>query len=175
MKINHEKLRGFVWKFGNNVDTDQIMPSRYCNTFLPDALGPHAMEGAAPDFAKQVAPGDIIVAGRNFGCGSSREAAPIAIKAAGISAVVAHSFARIFYRNAVNIGLLVLVSPAASESLVQGEDVEIEPGAGILHSLSSGRVYRCDAPSGLMKEVLHAGGLVGYVKHRLEKGNGQNG
>mgnify|MGYP000579248439 CR=1 FL=1 len=175
MRVNQEKLRGFVWKFGDNIDTDQIIPSRYCNTFRPESLGPHAMEGAMPDFAKQAANGDIIVAGRNFGCGSSREMAPIAIKAAGISAVVAHSFARIFYRNAVNIGLLVLISPAASAGLVQGEDILIEPTADILHSLSSGRVYKCEAPDGLLKEILNEGGLVGFVKHQLEKKNSSAG
>ncbi len=173
--MNHDKFRGFVWKFGDNLDTDQIIPSRYCNTFRPEALGPHAMEGAMTDFAHQVAPGDVIVAGRNFGCGSSREAAPLAIKAAGVSAVIAHSFSRIFYRNAVNIGLLVLVSPSASDGLIQGDDVEIETAAGIIQSKSSGRTYRCEPPSGLMKEIVGEGGLVGYVKRQISKGNGPGG
>ena len=169
------KIQGRVWKFGDNVDTDQIIPSKYCNTYQPEELGPHAMEGVRKDFARLVAPGDIIVAGRNFGCGSSREAAPIALKASGVSAVVARSFAQIFYRNSVNIGLPVYVSPAASEGLTQGEDVDIEPACGIIHSRSSGRVFRCDAPGGLMKEITSAGALVEYVKHRIGKGNAAGG
>ncbi len=163
------KLRGLVWRFGDNIDTDQIIPSRYCNTYRPEELAPHAMKGVDPDFAKRVAPGDIIVAGRNFGCGSSREVAPLALKAAGIGGIVAYSFARLFYRNAVNIGLVVLVSQPAGMGLESGEEVEIDPSAGVVHSLSNGRVYRCEKADGLVQEIIDAGGMVAYVREQLGK------
>ena len=164
-----EKLRGLAWRFGDNIDTDQIIPARYCNTLDPGRLADHAMEGADPEFAHRVAPGDIIVAGTNFGCGSSREAAPIALKAAGVGAVVADSFARLFYRNAVNIGLCVMVCQAASRSIDSGEELVIDSSAGIIHSMSTGRAYRCEESSPFIREIVDAGGMVNYVKHRLAK------
>ena len=162
------KVRGRVWKFGDNIDTDQIIPAKYCNTFQPESLASHVMEGANPDFARRVAPGDIIVAGRNFGCGSSREAAPIAIQSSGVGAVVAHSIARLFFRNAVNIGLYVLVSPSASEGLREGEEIEIDISNGTIYSKSSRLVYRCRQYGGVIHEIIEAGGMVEYVKNRLE-------
>jgi len=164
-----EKLRGLAWRFGDNIDTDQIIPARYCNTLDPGVLADHAMEGADPDFSRRVAPGDIVVAGRNFGCGSSREAAPIALKAAGIGAVVADSFARLFYRNAVNIGLFILVCPAASGFIETGEELAIDPQAGIVHSLTTGRAFRGESFPSYIREIVDAGGMVEYVKKRLGK------
>lgn len=162
------RIRGRVWRFGDNIDTDQIIPAKYCNTFDPEALGPHVMEGADPDFARRVAPGDIIVAGRNFGTGSSREAAPIAIKAAGVSAVIARSFARLFFRNAINIGLAVFVSPSASESIAAGEELEIDIASGTIYSKSTGLVFRYRHFGGIIQEIMDAGGMVEYVKERLQ-------
>jgi len=161
-----EKIRGLAWKFGDNIDTDQIIPARYCNTFNPEALGDHAMEGADPDFARRVAPGDIIVAGRNFGCGSSREAAPLALKASGLGAIVAHSFSRLFFRNAVNIGLYIMVCPAASELIDSGEELLIDPVASTIHSQTNGRAYRCKQLPGFIDEIVHAGGMIEYVRKR---------
>jgi len=164
-----DKIRGLAWRFGDNIDTDQIIPARYCNTHDPGKLADHAMEGADPGFSSRVAYGDIIVAGRNFGCGSSREVAPIAIKAAGISGVIADSFARLFYRNAVNIGLFIMVCPAASESIQTGEELVIDPSMGIVHSLTTGRAYRCEGFPPFIKEIVEAGGMVNYVKRQFEK------
>jgi 3-isopropylmalate/(R)-2-methylmalate dehydratase small subunit len=165
--VTGHKIRGRVWKFGDNIDTDQIIPAKYCNTFQPDALAPYVMEGADADFAKRVAPGDIIVAGHNFGCGSSREAAPIAIAACGVGAVIAHSFARLFFRNAVNIGLQVLLSPSGSESIKAGDELEIDLNSGIIYSKSSGLVYQYKQYSGIVQEIMEHGGMVEYVKQRL--------
>lgn len=164
-----EKIRGLAWHFGDNIDTDQIIPARYCNTYDPGKLADHAMEGADPEFAARVALGDIIVAGRNFGCGSSREVAPIAIKAAGIGAVIADSFARLFYRNAVNIGLFIMVCPAASESIETGEELVIDPMTGIVHSLTTGRAYRCESFPPFIEEIVQAGGMVNYVKKQFAR------
>ncbi len=166
-----DKLRGLAWCFGDNIDTDQIIPACYCNTFNPDELADHAMEGAGPEFPQRVAPGDIIVAGRNFGCGSSREAAPLALKASGVSAIVAHSFSRLFFRNAVNIGLYIMICNAASGSIESGEELVIDRSAGIIHSLSTGRAYRCEAFPEFIREIVNVGGMVEYVKHRLAKNN----
>jgi 3-isopropylmalate/(R)-2-methylmalate dehydratase small subunit len=163
----HPKITGRVWKFGDNVNTDQIIPSKYCNTFDPESLGPHAMEGADPEFARRAAPGDFILGGHNFGCGSSREAAPIAIKALGITGVVAHSFARLFFRNAVNVGLHVFVSPSASQGIEQGDEIEIDASAGIISSRTTGRVYSCKRFGGIVQEIIDAGGMAGYVRERL--------
>jgi 3-isopropylmalate/(R)-2-methylmalate dehydratase small subunit len=165
--VTGHKIRGRVWKFGDNIDTDQIIPAKYCNTFQPDALSPHVMEGADPDFSKRVAPGDIIVAGHNFGCGSSREAAPIAIAACGVGAIIAHSFARLFFRNAVNIGLQVLLSPSASESVKAGDELEIDLAGGVIYSRSSGLVYQYKQYTGIVQEIMEHGGMVEYVKQRL--------
>ncbi|MFH1676021.1 MAG: 3-isopropylmalate dehydratase small subunit [bacterium] len=161
------KIKGLAWVFGDNIDTDQIIPSQYCNTFDPEVLASHAMEGANADFTKSIAPGDIIVAGRNFGCGSSREAAPLALKTAGVGAIVAHSFARLFFRNAINIGLYILVSPPASEDISQGDELEIDIVNGFIRSMMNGRTYRAHTFPHYLKEIIDQGGMVNYVKHRL--------
>jgi len=164
-----EKLRGIAWKFGDNIDTDQIIPARYCNTFDPDKLADHAMEGASPDFALRVAQGDIIVAGRNFGCGSSREAAPVALKAAGVGAVIAHSFGRLFYRNAVNVGLYILICSAASERIDSGEELSIDLSACTVHSITTGRAFRCEPFPGFIRDIVDVGGMVNYARKKLAK------
>lgn len=163
-----DKIKGRVWKFSDNVDTDQIIPSAYCNTFNPDDLAPHAMGGIDPGFGHRVAQGDILVAGVNFGCGSSREAAPIALKASGISCVIAHSFARLFLRNSVNIGLPVIQSPSASHDLRTGEEIEIDFSGLMIRCLSTGRAYRIEQFDGIIQEIIDSGGMVGYVKNRLK-------
>src|SRR3989337_191644 len=130
------KLRGKVWKFGDNIDTDAIIPARYLNTSDPEELARHIMEDADRDFSSTVKSGDIIIAGTNFGCGSSREHAPIAIKAAGIQAVVAKSFARIFYRNAFNIGLPIFESEDASQKIREGDEIQIDADKGIITNIT---------------------------------------
>lgn len=165
--ISSHKVKGKAWKFGDNIDTDQIIPAKYCNTFDPEMLSPHVMEGADVEFARKVAPGDFIVAGRNFGCGSSREAAPIAIKGAGIQAVIAESFARLFYRNSVNIGLPVLISPLASKDIKQGDEIEIDISVGTIRVLSTGNVYSSRFLGGIIKEIIEVGGMVEYIKQKL--------
>lgn len=164
-------LRGSVHKFGDNINTDLISPAQYME--LDNAgIASHAMEGADPDFPKKVRPGDIVVAGKNFGSGSSRETAPIAIKECGVSVVIAEFFARIFYRNCINIGLPVLICPEAGE-IEDGEELEVLPEDGIIHSLTTGKEYRCSPlPKNIMAIISH-GGLLGdlewRMKHRKEE------
>ncbi|HEX9745302.1 MAG TPA: 3-isopropylmalate dehydratase small subunit [bacterium] len=162
-----EKIRGRVWKFGDNIDTDQIIPSKYCTTFKPEELGPYAMCGVDSGFGHRVALGDIIVAGKNFGCGSSREAAPLALKASGLSAVIANSFSRLFLRNAVNIGLRLFISPSASEGLRQGAEIEIDEILNVVRCKTTGTVYRIDPFKGIIREIIDRGGMINYVKHQL--------
>ncbi len=162
------KIKGKVWKFGDNVDTDVIIPARYLNTSDPQELAKHCMEDADPEFAKKVKPGDIIVAGRNFGCGSSREHAPIAIKAAGVACVIADSFARIFYRNAFNTGLLILESPEAAREIEAGHEVEVDAESGIIKDLTTGKTYRCQPIPPFMQELLKDGGLIPHIKKRFQ-------
>lgn len=162
------RIKGRVWKFGNDVDTDLIIPARYLNTTDPAELAAHCMEDADPTFAKKVSPGDIIVAGKNFGCGSSREHAPLAIKAAGVACVIAASFARIFYRNAINIGLPILESPEASASLRDGDVVEIDLSTGTIENQTKGEVYRAAPFPPFMQEIMRAGGLINYVRERMK-------
>jgi 3-isopropylmalate/(R)-2-methylmalate dehydratase small subunit len=163
-------LRGKVWKFGTNVDTDQIIPARYAIYSLDEkVLGEHAMEDV-PDnvgWSKKVTAGDIMVAGSNFGCGSSREIAPVAIRAAGISAVIADSFARIFFRNAINIGYPILQCPQAAEAVQQGDQLEVDLEEGIIRNLTQGDEYRADAFPEFMTELIHMGGLAPWVRKRL--------
>lgn len=166
--MTSSKIRGRAWKFGDNIDTDQIIPAKYCNTFDAEALALHVMEGADPEFARKVAPGDILVAGRNFGCGSSREAAPLAIKASHIEVVIAHSFARLFFRNAVNVGLPVLVSPAAAERIEQGEELEIDVMGGIIYSRTANLGYRARQFTGIVQEIIDSGGMVAYIREHLQ-------
>ncbi len=162
------KLQGRVWKFGDNVDTDVIIPARYLNTTDPRELAAHCLEDADPEFARRVQPGDIVVAGKNFGCGSSREHAPVALKAAGVGCVVASSFARIFYRNAFNIGLPILECPEAAAGLEQGEEVVVDLEEGTIRSLGRGVTYRALPVPDFMRRILRAGGLINYVKERMK-------
>ncbi len=160
-------LKGRVWRFGNDVDTDLIIPARYLNTSDPKELALHCMEDADPGFAAKVAPGEIIVAGKNFGCGSSREHAPIAIKAAGVSCVIASSFARIFYRNSINIGLPILESPEASKAIAEGNEIAVDLATGQIKDLTTGSNYQAAPFPAFMQELITAGGLIEYVKGRL--------
>ncbi len=164
-----QKIKGRVWRFGDNIDTDVIIPACYLNTCDPKELAKHCMEPASPGFSKKVQPGDVIVAGRNFGCGSSREHAPIAIKAAGISCVIAESFARIFYRNAFNTGLLILEAPEAAREIQEGDEVEIDPEEGVIKDLTTGKVYRCQPIPPFMQELLKDGGLIPHIKKRYNQ------
>jgi len=159
-------LRGKVWRFGNDINTDAIIPARYLNTSDPQELARHVMEDADKDFPSKVRPGDIIVAGKNFGCGSSREHAPIAIKAAGIQAVVAKSFARIFYRNAFNIGLPIFELPEA-DLIKEGDEIEIDADTGIIRNITKSEEYKTKPIPPFMQELVKAGGLIEWVKRRL--------
>lgn len=161
-------LKGKVWKFGNDIDTDAIIPARYLNTSDPKELAKHLMEDADKDFPEKMQVGDIIVAGKNFGCGSSREHAPIALKAAGINAVVASSFARIFYRNAFNIGLPIFESAEASELIREGDAIEIDAGKGAVKNLSSGKEYAAKPIPPFMRELISAGGLIEWTKNKMK-------
>ncbi|MDR1651582.1 MAG: 3-isopropylmalate dehydratase small subunit [Synergistaceae bacterium] len=164
------KLSGTAWVYGDNVDTDVIIPARYLSTSEPEQLAPHCMEDIDASFASSVKPGDIIAAGSNFGCGSSREHAPIAIKACGVSCVIAASYARIFYRNAINIGLPILECPEASVpgEIGRGDELEVDIASGVIENKTSGRVWQA-APSPLfLRDLFDAGGLVPYVRKRLE-------
>lgn len=157
-------FKGRVWKLGANIDTDLIIPARYLNTTDPQELASHLMEDLDPTWRQKIQPGDILVAAENFGCGSSREHAPLAIKYAGISCVVAKSFARIFYRNAFNMGLPILESPEAAEETEQGEELLIDTAQGIIENLNSHKVYRAQPIPPFMQELLAAGGLMNYLK-----------
>jgi 3-isopropylmalate dehydratase small subunit len=161
------KLSGRAWKFGADIDTDAIIPARYLNTSDPKELAKHCMEDADSEFPQKVSPGDIIVAETNFGCGSSREHAPIAIKAAGVSCVVAASFARIFYRNAFNMGLLILESPEASADIVTGDELDIDLTTGTIFNKSRNLTYKAQPVPVFMQELVAAGGLIPYVMKRL--------
>jgi 3-isopropylmalate/(R)-2-methylmalate dehydratase small subunit len=163
-------LKGRVWSFGDDIDTDAIIPARYLNTSDPKELAAHCMEDADCNFVEKAVPGDIIVAGKNFGCGSSREHAPIAIKEAGISCVIAESFARIFYRNAINIGLPILESPEAAAFLKEGQQVEVNLEKGEIHEITSGRRFTAVAFPPFMQEIMAKGGLINYVKEKVAKG-----
>lgn len=166
-------LRGKVWKFGNDIDTDAIIPARYLTTSDPKELAKHVMEDADREFPGKVRPGDILVAGKNFGCGSSREHAPIAIKAAGVQAVIAKSFARIFYRNAFNIGLPIFESADAAEKIQQHDEVEIDADSGIIRNLSRNEEYRANAIPPFMQQLIDAGGLIEWTKKKLSAGSRQ--
>lgn len=160
-------LKGKAHKYGDHVDTDVIIPARYLVTTDPNELAAHCMEGLDPDFAKRVRPGDVIVAGRNFGCGSSREHAPVAIKAAGISCVIADSFARIFYRNSFNIGLPIFESPEAAAGIEDGHEVQVDTDAGRITNLTTSAVFESHPLVGPVKELVQAGGLAPIVKRKL--------
>lgn len=163
------KLAGKTWKFGNDVDTDLIIPARYLNTSEPSELAKHCMEDADPTFAGKVQAGEIIVAGKNFGCGSSREHAPIAIKAVGVTAVIADSFARIFYRNSINIGLPILESPDAAREINERDEVEIDLDNGVIYNKSQDKTYRVAPFPPFIQEIINTGGLVNYVRKKVGK------
>ena len=159
-----------AWVFGDDISTDAIIPGRYLFKWKSSELAKHAMEGADPEFARKVRRGDVIVAGKNFGCGSSREHAPIALKAAGVSAIVAESFARIFYRNAINQGLLVLTCSNVSKGFKSGDKVEIDTKKGIVRNLNTGKTFNAEPLPGFVLEILDAGGLLPYLKRNLSSG-----
>ncbi|HXX56889.1 MAG TPA: 3-isopropylmalate dehydratase small subunit [Thermodesulfovibrionales bacterium] len=161
-------LKGRVWRFGNDVDTDAIIPARYLSTSDPAELARHVMEDADKDFPGKVREGDILVAGKNFGCGSSREHAPIAIKAAGIQAVIARSFARIFYRNSFNIGLPIFESVEASERIQEGDVVEIDADEGAIKNLTRNERYTAKPIPAFMQELIKAGGLIEWTKKKVK-------
>jgi 3-isopropylmalate dehydratase small subunit len=158
-----DTMKGKAWRFGDDVDTDAIIPARYLITSDPEELARHCMEDADPEFPSKVAPGDMIVGGKNFGCGSSREHAPIAIKAAGVSGVIAGSFARIFYRNAFNMGLPIFESPEASSRIRTGDIIEIDPAAGFISNLTRDEDYRAEPYPSFMMDLINAGGLIPYL------------
>jgi 3-isopropylmalate/(R)-2-methylmalate dehydratase small subunit len=162
-------MRGSVIKYGDNIDTDVIIPARHLTLSDPEHLAAHCMEGLDPDFLKKRKPGDIIVAGNNFGCGSSREDAPVAIKSAGISCIIARSFARIFYRNAINIGLTILESPEAVDALKEGDEVEVDPAAGSIRNLSRSETYRAAPFPPVIQKIIGDGGLIQFVRRRLSE------
>ena len=157
--------RGIAWKFGDNIDTDQIIPARYLVTIDPKELGQHCMEDADPEFAKKVQAGDVLVGLKNFGCGSSREHAPIAIKAVGISAVIAKSFARIFYRNSINLGLPLFETESA-DRIGQGDQLELNLATGEIKNLTKGETYRAQPLPEFAREIMAAGGLMKYVARK---------
>ena len=160
-------MPGKVWKYGDNVDTDAIIAARYLNVFDAYELAKHCMEDIDPTFASRVQAGDIIVAGANFGCGSSREHAPIAIKASGVSCVIARSFARIFYRNAINIGLPILECPEAVEEIKAGDEVQVDLTTGEIVDRTTGKTYRAAPYPDFMIEIVQAGGLINHVRAKL--------
>jgi 3-isopropylmalate/(R)-2-methylmalate dehydratase small subunit len=163
------EMRGRVIKYGDNINTDVIIPARHLTRPDPEHLALHCMEDLDPDFLKKRRPGDVIVAGNNFGCGSSREDAPLAIKSAGISCVIARSFARIFYRNSINIGLTILESPEAVDSLREGDEVEIDPAAGLITNLSRQETCRAAPFPPVIQRIATEGGLVPFVRKRLSE------
>lgn len=156
---------GKAFKFKNNIDTDLIIPARYLNTHDPAELAKHVMEDADTDFSKKVKRGDFIVAGENFGCGSSREHAPIAIKAAGVAAVIAKSFARIFFRNAINIGLPI-IEIKETDKINDGDNIEVDLEKGLVKDTSTGKTYKAEPFPPFMKKIIEKGGLINYVKQK---------
>lgn len=164
--INMKEIKGKVWKFGDNIDTDVIIPGRYLRTFSLDELASHAMEGVDPEFAKKVEKGDIVVADENFGCGSSREQAPVVIKHAGVSAVIAKSFARIFYRNAINVGLPVI---AADIDADENDILKIDLSEGVVYNLTTGKSFKIEPFKEFMLDILANGGLVNHYHKTRDK------
>lgn len=158
--------KGTVFKYGDNVDTDVIIPARYLNSSDPAELATHCMEDIDKEFVNKVHKGDIIVAEKNFGCGSSREHAPIAIKAAGVSCVIAETFARIFYRNAINIGLPIIECAEASKGIDAGDEVEIDFNTGIIKDLTKGTTYKGQAFPEFMQKIIASEGLINYINNK---------
>ncbi len=160
------KAKGNVFRYNDNVDTDVIIPARYLNTSDANELAAHCMEDIDKDFVKNVKEGDIIVADKNFGCGSSREHAPIAIKASGISCVIASTFARIFYRNAINIGLPIVECEEAVKGIEAGDEVEVDFDTGVIRNLTKGASYQAQAFPDFMQKIMAANGLVNYIRRQ---------
>ncbi len=156
-------MKGKAWRFGDDVDTDAIIPARYLSTSDPEQLAAHCMEDADPEFPLKVNQGDIIVGGKNFGCGSSREHAPISIKAAGVSCVIAGSFARIFYRNAFNMGLPIFESQEAAGRIRTGDMVEVDPATGSIRNITRDEEFRAESYPAFMMDLIDSGGLIPYL------------
>ncbi len=163
------ELKGKVWRYGDDIDTDVIIPARYLNTFDPKELASHCMVDIDETFAKNVKDGDIMVGGKNFGCGSSREHAPVAIKASGVPVVIAASFARIFYRNGINIGLPLLEIGADVEKIHAGDELSVDVSTGVIHDLTTGDTFQAHPLPGFIQDIAKAGGLVEYVKQQSKK------
>ena len=162
-------IQGKVIKYGDNIDTDVIIPARYLNTSDPAELAKYCMKDLDETFTERVRQGDIMVAGRNFGCGSSREHAPIAIKASGISLVIAETFARIFYRNAINIGLPILECPEAARDIAEGDEIRVDVKSGKIENMTTGKVYHAEPFPEFMQEIMKSDGLIEYVRGRMAK------
>jgi len=165
------KIHGTVHKYGDNVDTDVIIPARHCVSILEEDLAAHCLEDLDKEFVNKVKPGDILVAGINFGCGSSRENAPIAIKGAKVGCVIAKYFARIFYRNSINIGLPILECPEAVDGIDAGDELEIDLKAGVIYNKTKDKRFTAAPFPETMQEIINQGGMVNYVKNRLAKSN----
>ena len=163
------KAKGHVFKYGDNVDTDVIIPARYLNSFDAQELASHAMADIDPDFVKKVQPGDLIVANKNFGCGSSREHAPLCLKTAGVSCIIAETFARIFYRNAINIGLPIIECPEAAKGIEAVDEVEVDFDSGKIYNLTKGTEFQGQAFPEFMQKLIAAGGLVNYTNNKKNK------
>ena len=163
------KVQGFVHKYGDNVDTDVIIPARYLNTSSHKELAAHCMEDIDKNFVSKVKPGDIIVAQKNFGCGSSREHAPIAIKASGVSCVIASSFARIFYRNAINIGLAILECDEAVQQISSGDELSVDFSTGVITDLTTGKTFQAEPFPPFIQNIIEKGGLLNSISDRLHK------
>ncbi len=158
-----------AWKVGNNIDTDLIIAARYLNDASDENMRAHCMEDVISDYANTIAKGDVLVAGKNFGCGSSREHAPIAIKVAGTSCVIAESFARIFYRNAINIGLPIIESPEAAQAIEQGDELNIDFEAGVIENTTKNEIYHFEKFPAFIQELTKAGNLLNYVKAKVNQ------
>ena len=162
-------IKGKIWKFKDNIDTDVIIPARYLNTSDPKELALHCMEDYDSEFVKKMNKGDIMVAGRNFGCGSSREHAPIALKAAGVSCIIAQSFARIFFRNAINIGLLIFESEKLVDQCSEGDLIKVDTAKGTINNLSKDKVYKTNFLPEFIQKIISVGGLKEYVKEEIRR------
>ncbi|MEE0510848.1 MAG: 3-isopropylmalate dehydratase small subunit [Peptococcaceae bacterium] len=156
-----------AWKVGDNIDTDLIIAARYLNDASDENMRNHCMEDVIPDYANTIAPGDVLVAGSNFGCGSSREHAPISIKVAGTSCVIAESFARIFYRNAINIGLPIIESPEAAKAIDQGDELDINLEDGVIKNLTKNETYHFEKFPAFIQKIVESGNLLNYVKEKV--------
>lgn len=162
-------IKGKVWKFKDNIDTDVIIPARYLNTSDPKELALHCMEDYDPEFIKKLDRGDIIIAGKNFGCGSSREHAPIALKEAGVSCIIAKSFARIFFRNAINIGLTIFESVEVVDQCSPGDTLEVDTVQGVIKNLTKDKVYKTNLLPEFIQKIIAVGGLRKYVKEEVKR------